>query len=158
MTSPNCGDGKMSGLRKQPLTCLRRNCWVNCIHFDFLFIAAKARVMDQMALGYSHTVDTDFYEYRSDDFLPINVSVLDSDQEGAPFRPGSLVLDQLSSQGMGSQQSLLPQIFYRTSSEQSSLTSSQVGNITGTGKTVVSQSWVTWVWVWFPNSKPKATL
>ena len=55
-----------------------------------------------MALGYSRTVDTDFYEYHRDDFLPINISVLDSDQEGVPFRPGSLVSDQLSSQGTGS--------------------------------------------------------
>ena len=78
-----------------------------------------------MTLGYSHAVDTNFYEYRSNDFLPIDISVLDSDQEGAPFHPRSLVSDQLSSQGTGSQQSLLPQNFYRTSSEQSSLTSSQ---------------------------------
>ena len=78
-----------------------------------------------MALGYSRAVDTDFYEYHSNDFLPIDFSVLDLDQEGAPFRPGSLVLDQLSSQGTGNQQSSLPQNFYRTSSEQSSLTSSQ---------------------------------
>ena len=78
-----------------------------------------------MALGYSRTVDTDFYEYHRDDFLPINISVLDLDQEGAPFCPRSLVLDQLSSQGTGSQQSSLPQKFYRTSSKQSSLTSSQ---------------------------------
>ena len=69
----------MSGLQKQLLTCLRRICWVNCIHFAFLFIMAKARVMDRMALSYSHTVDTNFYEYRSDDFLPIDVSVLDLD-------------------------------------------------------------------------------
>ena len=78
-----------------------------------------------MALGYSRAVDTDFYEYHSNDFLPIDFSVLDLDQEGAPFRLRSLVSDQLSSQGTGSQQSSLPQKFYRTSSEQNSLTSSQ---------------------------------
>ena len=57
--------------------------------------------------------------------MAIDISVLDSDQEGVPFCPGSLVSDQLSSQGTGSQQSSLPQKFYRTSSEQNSLTSSQ---------------------------------
>ena len=94
-------------------------------HFDFLFVMVKAWVMDRMTLGYSHAVDTNFYEYRSNDFLPIDISVLDSDQEGAPFHPRSLVSDQLSSQGTGSQQSSLPQNFYRSSSKQSSLTSSQ---------------------------------
>ena len=69
----------MSRLQKQLLTCLQRNCWVNCIHFDFLFVVAKAQVMDQMALGYSHTVDTNLYEYHSNDFLPIDISVLNSD-------------------------------------------------------------------------------
>ena len=115
----------MSGLWKQLLMCLWRNCWVNCIHFYFLFVVAKARVMDRMALGYTHAVDTNFYEYCSNDFLPIDISVLDLDQEGVPFHPRSLVLDQLSSQGTNSQQSSLPQKFYRTSSKQSSLTSSQ---------------------------------
>ena len=32
-----------------------------------------------------------------------------------------------------------------------------LGNITGTGKTAVSRSQVTWVQVQFPNSKPEAT-
>ena len=81
--------------------------------------------MDRIASGYSRTVDTDVYEYRGDDYLPMDIDTIG--QGGALFRPASSSSDseQLSSQGTGSQQSLLPQNFYRTSSsQQSSLTSS----------------------------------
>ena len=84
--------------------------------------------MDRIAPGFSRPVDTEIYEYRGDDFLPIDVNALG--QEGMLFRPASASLDSdqlLSSQGTGSQQSSLPQNFYGTSSQQSSLSSSSQG-------------------------------
>jgi hypothetical protein len=82
--------------------------------------------MDSIASGYSQAapVDTDVYEYRGDDFLPIdnNAAALLVCQE--EFRLASSDSERLSLQGTGSQQSSLPQDFYRTSSQQSSLTSS----------------------------------
>lgn len=81
--------------------------------------------MDRFAAGYSCTFDTDLYEYRGDNFLPINIDALG--HEGAVLRSASASLDseQLSLQGASSQQSLFLQNLYRTSSQQSSLTSSQ---------------------------------
>ena len=65
--------------------------------------------MDRFASGYSRscTVDADVYEYRGDDYLPMDTNALG--QEGALFRPASSSLDseQLSLQGTDSQQSLL---------------------------------------------------
>jgi len=81
--------------------------------------------MDSIASGYYQAVpvDTDVYEYRGDDFLPIdnNAAALLVCQEEFLASSDS---ERLSLQGTGSQQSSLPQDFYRTSSQQSSLTSS----------------------------------
>ena len=78
--------------------------------------------MNGIFLGY--TADTEVYEYCGEIFL-------DSDAQGMLFRPASsssiLDLDQLSLQGIGSQQNLLPQNFYRACSQRSSLTSSSQG-------------------------------
>jgi hypothetical protein len=76
--------------------------------------------MDSLNSGYSRTVETDVYEYRSDGFLPIDAL----SQERTLCLPSSSDSDQLSMQGSGSQQSSLAQNFYRASSMQSSLTSS----------------------------------
>ena len=69
--------------------------------------------------------DTQIYEYRGDKFLPIDTLV----PEGIPFHHASSGSDQLSLQGtnLGSEQSVLPQNFYGSSSQQSSLSSSFEG-------------------------------
>ena len=83
-------------------------------------LATNARVMNGILSGY--TADTEVYEYRGENFL-------DSDAQGTLFRPASSSSisdsDQLSLQGIGSQQNSLPQNFYRACSQRSSLTSSQ---------------------------------
>lgn len=110
--------------------------------------------MDRNTLAYSRAVDTDIYEYRGDDFLPIDVRV-NSDAllvglGGAQFRPAgsSSDSDQVSLQEIDSQQSSLPQYFYRTStSQQSSLTSSQEASVSAV---FLSQSQII-DWLWHRN-------
>lgn len=85
------------------------------------------------ASDHSRAVDTDFYEYRGDTFLPIDASVLGREGAALPvfhLATSSSGSDQLSLQGAGSQQSSL-QNFYRTSDQQSSLSSSEGVGVSG---------------------------
>lgn len=96
----------------------RNTCMVSSLHHER---PTNTRVMDRIPSGY--TADTDVYEYRGENFL-------DNDAQGTLFRPASSSSDsdQLSLQGIGSsQQSSLPQNFYRACSQRSSLTSSSQG-------------------------------
>lgn len=80
--------------------------------------------MDRNVSGYSRAVDTDVYEYRNDNFLPIDT--LGQANLGALFPPASS--DELSLQGTGSSQQSSLLNFYKTSTSQhSSLTSSSQG-------------------------------